>query len=77
MRSQMGGGVQDDTTQRIKLQAPMQPRCECGGGGEGTLIFQFIRRLGPFWGVQTFEILAVPNPLLYYALHTRLLFHGL
>ena len=73
------GGIQDDTTQRIKTQDPMQPRCECGGGGEGegTLIFQFIRRLGPFWGVQIFEILAVPNPILYYASHTRLLFHCL
>ena len=48
MRSQMGG-IQDETTQRIKTQAPMQPRCECGGGGEGTLIFQFVRRLGPFF----------------------------
>ena len=26
-----------------------------GGGGEGTLIFQYIRMLGPFLGVQYFE----------------------
>ena len=26
-----------------------------GGGGFGTLIFSYIRRLGPFFGVQNFE----------------------
>ena len=26
-----------------------------GGGGGGTLIFSYIRRLGPFFGVQNFE----------------------
>ena len=26
-----------------------------GGGGGGTLIFSYIRRLGPFLGVQNFE----------------------
>ena len=26
-----------------------------GGGGGGTLIFLYIRRLGPFFGVQKFE----------------------
>ena len=25
------------------------------GGGGGTLIFSYIRRLGPFFGVQNFE----------------------
>ena len=26
-----------------------------GGGGEGTLIFSYIRRIGSFFGVQNFE----------------------
>ena len=26
-----------------------------GGGGGGTLILSYIRRLGPFWGVQNFD----------------------
>ena len=26
-----------------------------GGGGGGTLIFSYIRRLSPFFGVQNFE----------------------
>ena len=26
-----------------------------GGGGGGTLMFTYIRRLGPFFGVQNFE----------------------
>ena len=31
--------------------------CVCGGGGGGgaTPIFPYIRRLGPFFGVQNFE----------------------
>ena len=28
--------------------------CVCGGGG-GNEIFIYIRRLGPFWGVQNLE----------------------
>ena len=32
-------------------QWPLQPR----GGGGGTLIFSYIRRLGPFFGVPNFE----------------------
>ena len=26
-----------------------------GGGGGGTLIFSYLRRLGPFFGVKNFE----------------------
>ena len=29
--------------------------CVCVGGGGGTLIFSYIRRLGSFFGVQKFE----------------------
>ena len=29
--------------------------CVGGGGGGGTLIFSYIRRLGPFFWVQNFE----------------------
>ena len=29
--------------------------CSRGGGGGGTLIFSYIRRLGPFFGGQNFE----------------------
>ena len=31
------------------------PKCVCVGGGGGTLIFSYIRRLGPFFWVQNFE----------------------
>ena len=31
------------------------PRGGGGGGGGGTQIFSYIRRLGPFFGVQNFE----------------------
>ena len=29
--------------------------CKPQGLGGGTLIFSYIRRLGPFWGVQNFD----------------------
>ena len=33
----------------------MPQECVCGGGGGGAEIFIYIRRLGPFLGVQNLE----------------------
>ena len=37
--------------QNKRIRKAYNPR----GGGGGTLIFSYIRRLGPFFGVQNFE----------------------
>ena len=40
----------------VRFSHPDAPRmCVCGGGGGGAEIFIYIRRLGPFLGVQNLE----------------------
>ena len=40
----------------LRLKSLRQTPVGGGGGGGGTLIFSYIRRLGPFFGVQNFEL---------------------
>ena len=47
------------TNDYLEVSSPGREQCVCvcvgGGGGRGTLTFSYVRRLGPFLGVQNFQ----------------------
>ena len=49
------GNSTDRVTTMFCLFWPLKVGTLPGGGGGGTLIFSYIRRLGPFFGVQNSE----------------------